>query len=181
MEIVNFICDAPAKAYLKCIKSHGGYSSCDKCWESGVWHNRSGKVILNGITSSVRTDEQFRLRLDDEHHKGNSPLLDLNIGLVSSFTIDYMHAVCLGVMKKLLMCWISGGLHVRLRAANIDILSEHMLFLRPYIPSEINRKPRSLQELSYWKATEFRNFLLYFGPFVLKDNIDISVIEHFLL
>ncbi|EFN87600.1 hypothetical protein EAI_11775, partial [Harpegnathos saltator] len=27
-EVHSFVCDAPAKAYLKIIKSHGGYSSC---------------------------------------------------------------------------------------------------------------------------------------------------------
>lgn len=30
-----FICDAPARAYLKCIKGHTGYSSCERCTEYG--------------------------------------------------------------------------------------------------------------------------------------------------
>lgn len=181
VEILNFICDAPAKAYLKGIKSHGGYASCEKCWEYGVYNDKARTVIFKGTNSSLRTDEQFKLGTDEEHHKTKSPLLDLNIGLVSSFTIDYMHAVCLGVVKKLLSSWVCGNLNVRLRSSDIKILSENMLFLKQYVPCEFNRKPRSLNELSYWKATEFRNFLLYYGPFILKDNIDISIYEHFLL
>ena len=33
VKIHSFLCDAPARAYMyiKCIKSHGGYASCDKC------------------------------------------------------------------------------------------------------------------------------------------------------
>lgn len=36
-----FICDAPAKAFIKQIKSPGGYSCCDKCFELGKYVNVS--------------------------------------------------------------------------------------------------------------------------------------------
>ncbi|KAJ8952617.1 hypothetical protein NQ314_007500 [Rhamnusium bicolor] len=48
------------------------------------------------------------------------------------------------------------------------------------IPLEFNRKPRSLDELQYWKATEYRTFLIYLGPLVLKDILDVAVYENFL-
>ena len=28
--ITRFICDAPARAFLKCIKCHSGFSSCER-------------------------------------------------------------------------------------------------------------------------------------------------------
>lgn len=40
IKVYSFICDAPAKAYIKCIKSHGGYRACDKCTENGEYHGR---------------------------------------------------------------------------------------------------------------------------------------------
>lgn len=67
-----------------------------------------------------------------------------------------MHAVCLGVMRKLLNSWICGKLSVRLAARRVEILSEKIISLKQCIPVEINRKPRSLSELARWKATEFR-------------------------
>ena len=37
------ICDAPARAFLKCIKTHSGYDSCERCCQRGEWN---GKVTF---------------------------------------------------------------------------------------------------------------------------------------
>lgn len=179
VEIHSFICDAPARSFIKCVKSHGGYSSCDKCVEEGKYFNK--RVILQGTSAPRRTDDSFLSQDDEEHHLGVTPLVDLQIGLVSCFPIDYMHAVCLGVMKKLLNVWVRGPLVNRLSSQEVRTMSEHLLSFRKYIPFEINRKPRELSDLARWKATEFRTFLLYTGPIILKEIVDIAVYEHFLL
>lgn len=41
-------------------------------------------------------------------------------------------------------------------------------------------KVESLSDIAHWKATQFRTFLLYVGPLILKD-VDKSVYEHFSL
>ncbi|KAB0803143.1 hypothetical protein PPYR_00113 [Photinus pyralis] len=176
-----FICDAPARAFLKCIKSHGGYSSCEKCTDPGKYLG-PGRVILENVNAELRTDESFRLQKDSDHHKEEiTPLLQLNIGLVTSFPIDYMHNVCLGVTRKIINCWISGKYKTRLSFRQIANLSERMLKTKHCIPIEINRKPRSLNELARFKATEFRTFVLYLAPFVLPGIVDKAVYHHFLL
>ena len=48
------------------------------------------------------------------------------------------------------------------------------------MPSEFSRQPRSLKDLDRWKATEFRQFLLYTGSIVLQDIISDNAYEHFL-
>ncbi|ELU15324.1 hypothetical protein CAPTEDRAFT_31444, partial [Capitella teleta] len=35
--VAGFICDALARAYLRQIKGHNGYSSCKKCKEPGIY------------------------------------------------------------------------------------------------------------------------------------------------
>lgn len=112
---------------------------------------------------------------------GKSPLLALDIDMVNTFPIDYMHNVCLGVMRKLLNCWVGGKLTVRLASQTVKLLSNRLLSFREYMPREINRKPRSLDELPRFKATEFRSFLLYTGVIALHNLVDVAVYNHFLL
>jgi hypothetical protein len=36
-------------------------------------------------------------------------------------------------------------------------------------PNEIHRLPRSLQTRKFWKASEYKSFLLFYSPVILKD------------
>ncbi|KAK9687290.1 hypothetical protein QE152_g36557 [Popillia japonica] len=168
VQIHSFVCDAPARAYLKCIKSHSGYSSCERCTVHGEY--LKGRVIFRNISHFKRTDELFIAQDDEdgEYLKGRFPT-------------DYMHCVCLGVMRKLLCSWVGGNLKVRLSSNAVNSISNKLVALKDFIPIEINRKPRTLRELPRFKATEFRTFLLYLGPLVLKNIVDVAVYEHFLL
>lgn len=180
VDVHSFVCDAPAKAFLKQIKSHSGYSSCDKCTEPGSYVQR--RIIMRNTSAPKRTDESFKLQLDEEHHIDKSPLLKLEIGLVTSFPIDYMHCVCLGVVRKLVQSWIDGQpIQVKLSSRSTNIISGRLISLKHCISTEINRKPRSLSEFQRWKATELRTLLLYTGPLVLKNVIDEAIYQHFLL
>lgn len=53
--------------------------------------------------------------------------------------------------------------------------------LKQNIPSELARKPRSLAEIDRWKATEFRQFLLYTGLVALDDAVHPNIYQNFLL
>ena len=174
----SFVCDAPARAMLKNIKGHSGFHGCEKCHDEGEWHN---KVTFLSTASVLRTDEEFAHMSDSDHHLGPSVLSSLPVGLVSQFPLDYMHLVCLGVMRRLLLCWLRGPLLTRLPAAKVRIISDKLVSLCPYIPREFVRKPRSLNDVMRWKATEFRQFLLYTGPVVLRDILPESLYENFLL
>lgn len=35
--IDSIICDAPARAFIKSVKSYSGYHGCDKCTQRGRW------------------------------------------------------------------------------------------------------------------------------------------------
>lgn len=56
-----------------------------------------------------------------------------------------------------------------------------MVSLRECLPRDFARKPRSLLEISTWKATELRQFGLYTGPIVLFSNISNKMYRHFML
>jgi len=38
--VKGIICDAPARAFIKCIKGHGGYYGCEKCEDRGTQVNK---------------------------------------------------------------------------------------------------------------------------------------------
>jgi len=176
-----FICDAPAKAYIKQIKGHNAYYGCDKC-------KQEGKYIKNRMTfpnteNPLRTDEEFCQMIDEDHHKDVTPLHEICDYLVTGCVIDYMHLLCLGVVKRMISFWMKGPIEKRIRLHNNDVrkISNHIVSLRHTLPSDFSRKPRSIFEVDRWKATEFRQLLLYTGPLVFKDVLEESIYKHFLL
>lgn len=174
-----FIADAPAKAFIKDTKGHNAYYGCSKCTCHGKFLD---KVVFLDTSASLRTDTSFRNRFDTEHHKRQEPTIleSLNIDMIKQFPLDYMHLVLLGVMKKLLSLWVKGNMQVRLKKTQILQLEDLHLKTTKNIPSEFSRKPRSIFDIDRWKATEFRLFLLYIGPVVLKYILSKEAYRHFL-
>jgi hypothetical protein len=173
------IADAPARSFIKCVKNHNAYYGCERCSRKGKWANRV--IYPSSKIGSIYTDKCFIDRNYPNHHEGESPLLNLQLGIISQIPLDYMHLICLGVMKKLLLSWTTGPLTVRLGPREILEISRRLIVIKPYIPSEFNRKCRSLKDLKHWKATEFRTFLLYVGPFALKGILKDNLFNHFML
>ncbi|KAF2892190.1 hypothetical protein ILUMI_13983, partial [Ignelater luminosus] len=157
ISIHSFVCDAPARAFLKCIKTHNGYSCYERCLEHGEYFN--GQVVLTGISAPKRNNRSFRMQLDEEHYIGISPLVDLPIDLVIKFPIDYMH----------------NG--TRLSSSKTKEISRRLESIKSCIPFEFNRKTPLLLEVSRWKATEFRTTLLYTGYLLAKQLLD-NFVKH---
>jgi hypothetical protein len=182
--ISAFVCDAPARSFVKKVKQFNGYSGCEKCTQVGVFvQDQDGKRMTFPETSAPnRTDESFLRKSDPEHHLGESPLLSINgLGMVSQFPLDYMHLVCLGVMRRLVFFWCDGPLRTRLSIRDRQEISDHLVSLKKCQPLEFNRQPRSLSERSRWKATEWRQFLLYTGPVVLREVLPLEMYNNFML
>lgn len=169
--IKNIICDAPARALIKGIAQFNGRYGCDFCEVKGV-HESKMLFLYKG---NLRTNESFRQKTNAE-----TVLLNLDIDMIKQFPIDPMHCVDLGVTKRLLVLWKEGPLPHRLSAGQLCIISNFHQAIRQNIPADFNRKPRGLDELKHWKATEFRTFLLYTGPVILKYVLDKEKYIHFL-
>ena len=152
VKLLAIVCDAPAKAFVKATKGHAGYFGCDKCEQEGI-HTGSRMIFLEP-RATRRTDESFLSQSQAEHHKGVTPLTQLiGFDLVRGFPLDYMHLTCLGVMRKLLLCWIQGSLKkVKLPAVTMQRLQDVLDGLRACVPQEFTRKPRGVDELCHWKA-----------------------------
>jgi len=179
-----FVCDAPARSYILKIKGHSGYFSCTRCLFEG--ENCESRVCFpySNNKSAERTHDMYVNMTNEEHHVGKttSKLTELpGIDLIQSFPLDYMHLVNLGIVKKLIQLWLfKGPLNVRLPGRSINALSTALLAIQSCIPSDFVRKTRLVQEVSRWKATELRLFILYVGPIVLKNIISSDAYTNFM-
>lgn len=52
--------------------------------------------------------------------------------------------------------------------------------LKQNITCDFSRKPRALNELPRFKATELRQILVYTGQIIFKDNISNTCYKHFM-
>lgn len=173
-----FACDAPARAFLKCTTNHSGYHSCERCTVKGSWN---GRVVYNSDARfPMRNLETFNNIGYQLHQKKASPLVDCGVNCVNGFSLDYMHLVCLGVVKRIINFWRSGPKECKLSHGQINQISNQLTQFKGRMPSEFARQPRSLFESDRWKATEFRQFLLYTGPVVLKSVLPNASYRHFL-
>jgi len=66
------------------------------------------------------------------------------------------------------------------RIQDLKSASERLLSFQSDIPMEFARKPRDLLDVDRWKATEFRQFLLYTGIVILKEHTSTEKYVHFL-
>lgn len=184
----TFCCDAPARAFLLKTKSHTGFFSCGRCTVKGKYVSR--RVCFPDLQFSKRTHEDFVRKLQRQYHIVDSTTEIINIphfDIVQDFSLDYMHLVCLGVVRKILMLWkgsIGMGRGVinkqKLNSLAIKKISVRLITFKNSIPCDFARKCRSLDDLARWKATEFRLFLLYVGVVAIHSIVTKKIYQHFL-
>lgn len=159
----------------------------------------------------LRTDSDFRARSQAAHHKEDSLLEALSIDMVRCFpSSDPLHLLELGVMKRHAMNSIQISLSNVCLCSSLTIFqfmnrfmlvwkfgdtdfkriwSKHDIFkidnrlksFNKQKPREIHRAVRGIKDLKFWKGTEFRSFLLYYGVVVLKEFLPVDIYNHFLL
>ena len=86
LKLSSIICDAQARAFVKCTRAYNHKKGCDKCEEKGERH---GRTVFLGQTARLRTDASFRDKRDPLHHRRDkltreyiiSPLEALGIGM----------------------------------------------------------------------------------------------------
>ena len=177
-ELKAIICDAPARSFVKCIIGHTGYSACERCEVRG--ERKQNRTVYDSYNDDpLRKVEKFN-KLEYEHHQNDlSPLAPI-VDCIDDFPLDYMHMVLLGVVKRALIFILKGDRICKISRLQAIEISNRLILSRSNIPSNFNRKPRPLDELCYWKATEYRLFLIYLGPVVLKNMVSEKLYRHFL-
>lgn len=103
------------------------------------------------------------------------PALDLVWGLPP----DYLHCVLEGVVSQLMDLWLSLEELTNKNKRKVDEIDDRLVNIRP--PIFFTRLPRSLSEKAFWKATEWKFWLLYYGMPCLEGILPSKYVEHFSL
>lgn len=91
-KISSVICDAPARAFVKNVKSQ---ILGDKCTQHREWN---GKITFPDSKGPLRDYQSFNQMFDEDHHLGPSPFTGMYIGMVPS----RLHAFLLSRCNKAL-------------------------------------------------------------------------------
>lgn len=182
----GLICDAPAKSFVLQVKGHTGKNSCVRCKSIGVWTDH--RVYFSDLNAPLRSHNDFIYYSDSEFHIGKTILTEIpEFNLVSSIPYDYMHCICIGIMKKLLLLWTGVPKTNNALPANlITAVNNNLINLSKHIPEEFQRTPNEnnrkhpLYDASRWKAVELRQCLLYTGMVIFKDVLSKDLYDHFL-
>lgn len=94
-----------------------------------------------------------------------------------------MHFPFLFFLNRLLLTWMEGKFEYSRKWSKKNIVDSDVVMknCRHQKPKEIHRAVRGLKDVKFWKGTEFRSFLLYFGIVALKNRLPDDVYKHFLL
>ena len=90
-----------------------------------------------------------------------------------------MHQVYGGVTKLILTILTHAGEH-RVAKHQEEQINNRLLCCKRYWPNDFQRKPEVLTEVSKWKCTQYRFFLLYLVPIILNGIVSTRVSHCFM-
>lgn len=166
--IVNCVADLPAKHAMTHFKLYNSYYGCLVCYSKGELVGRNVRYTFEATPAKIRTmEETLRYMKNPYEVKGvqnASAMVALpEFDLINGFTIDYMHCICMGIVKKIVSIWLdkkNKNQQYYLTEAKVAAVDRFMSQIKP--PSFFTRRPRSIKEFPNYKACEARAFLLYF-------------------
>lgn len=143
-------------------------------------NNLPKKRIYPEINAEPRTTVSFADQATPGHHLTgpSSPLL---IEVIEGVVLDYMHLLCVGVMKNIVDKWITSRNPCRLSVSKKLELKTVLLTLSTRVPSEFQRKMFDFDDLGNWKATQYRFVLLYLGHLLAEHILPDTQNKHYLL
>lgn len=193
--LLGCCCDLPAKKCVQEMTGPTGHFGCGFCLHPGISitppdKKKSFVRYIKG-TYKYRTHDDIvgiysQLKNKSEAIAGVQSMSCLiaapDFDLIEGFSIDYMHCVLIGIMKKLLDLWYETKNHTQpyyINKKNQTILNNRLLKIKTIF--EIVRKPRALSSRHDFKANEMRGMLFYYLWFALDGLLDRKYVAHFRL
>lgn len=186
--------DSVARCSLQGIKQFNGRYGCPWCLIPGktFQDGKKHKWIYPPETAPRRTNSGFIAHLrtlqanveadEDEVCYGvqaaSQFLLLKNFDIVDGFVFDYMHTCLLGVVRGFTNIWFDSKNHEMDFYIGTKMKEVSTLFQRCKVPFECNRVTRDLDDMAYWKANEWKTWMLVAVP-ILNGILKFPYLNHF--
>ncbi|XP_075551963.1 uncharacterized protein LOC142585248 [Dermacentor variabilis] len=179
--------DSPARAAILNSKQFNGYFGCSWCLQQGEVIDgtlkysfcsdvpgRTHSGVLKAMVEAVQKKEPvFGI-------KGPSTLIKLRgFDLVWGLPPDYMHCVLEGVTKQVTEMWLSATGSTWYIGRHIKLIDSRLLLIKP--PIIFSRSGRPLSDRAFWKAAEWRSWLLFYSLPCVSDILPRPYLTHFAL
>lgn len=174
IKVLALVADLPAKADCLNMVAFNGYFGCSICEEKGHYSLEHRKMTYpiteeNAKTRDVRShSEHVKLAAKSKPRfgvKGYSPLSEL-IDIPTAAPFDAMHLIYLGITRTITLYALKKNL--------IDFKAASNFMKNISIPKYFNRFPRNLENVSLWKASDWKVFLLYSSVPVAYHSLSLS-------
>lgn len=185
--------DLQARAYVTNMTQHNGENGCLYCEESGVVVT-SGKGQCRSyphrsVPAKRRSEVEMkeyatRAQESGKRIKGFFGISILSylpyFSLIENMVIDYMHGTLLGITKKFLHLWLDPVYKTQPYYIGHHISSMDKILKKIKPPYMIHRMPRILSNtFIHWKASELRNWLLFYSLPCLQGYLPDIYFHHF--
>ena len=174
-KLIAGVFDFPAKVTALSITHYNGYYGCPYCTDRGI-HKCHRHLYLPIEPHKIRTPFEIAVWAQKAIMLGRPVFGVKGISLLAPFIsiyhipIDYMHAILEGVVKAFLCCWINPKYaELRFYLGKVaNIINKYLLRIKP--PHEFRRSPGETGTAqAYWKASEYKVWLLYYSlPILTK-------------
>lgn len=186
--------DSIARSMIQCIKQFNGKYGCSYCYHKGeriqLDNGHGFKNVYMGDVRLLRKQRHYVMQAEKalQTSKPVKGVMNASIALllplfdvISSFPPDYLHSVAEGGIKQFVIAWFDSKNHkqawsLRKYEACFDT---RLTDIQP--PCEITRTPQSITQRSQWKASEYKNFLLYYSLICLDGLLPKKYVKHWLL
>ena len=188
IKVLTCICDTIAKAPVMGIKQFNGICGCPVCIHPGKRLRNGSRIYLPDHEYALRTHGEMceiavEVKRTGASEQGVSSLSQLiGFNLIDGIPIDYMHAGPEGIIKRLMSCWFDKSNHMKAFYLGAELNSIDSVFIKLKPPHDFTRAPRSISKhRKYWKASEFRNWVLFYSLPLLLNKLPPLYYHHYAL
>ena len=176
-------CDLPAKAQFLNMEQYNGDYGCHNCKQKGERFDNVHiypfveKIDMRTTKESMKFAKEASAKQKDVFvYKKKYKKIAYNY--IETTAIDVMHCVYVGLTKKLGWLGFDSENHDQPFSMTkfLSMINKRLLSICPL--NSIVRLPRSISEISYWKASELKLFLLVYSLPILSDIMNPIYLNH---